>query len=518
MKRPSIAPAAIVLGVGALALVVALVLSFVPFSSAGTVEPTAAFRAQKSLDEVLFKMATSPAAKYTGKVAYKYDDARGEGTVEFSDLIVTTSNTAEGTVSLGSEQGEYRQISNNPYISAPTSLWNELLVADEKLNLDMAPLDNKWASTRFTSLPRFGTILGPDNLAGDIGNVEFGSEPQLGAELPTPNKGTPDARRWPTSDPPIEFVGDNKVKIGSWEITFDPESKNVTNVKGQSKQGSATYDIDTSVSLQPADQAQKVFANQRALVGDLLSAPAPGLWAKQPVVTPRLVGECTTAACAYDFSVSGIPWADDVRGHFNYGMTLNFAVGGRPAGALGGECKPVLRVDFGRTATTRCTATNLPANSSIGPRSAYTYLAFLDTTEADLNKLIDDNEKQTNTEVVYVRTGNKSPDQARYGAGITGLPSYYAVKRGEYLFDGIGTDGNLHITFGPGYSEHISGGRFDPSWEGTEVLEKQIGEQVKAAGDVKVVYFVNEPEAASALRALIASEGQTDNVSAYFYE
>ena len=92
------------------------------------------------------------------------------------------------------------------------------------------------------------------------------------------------------------------------------------------------------------------------------------------------------------------------------------------------------------------------------------------------------------------------------------------VKRGEYLFDGIGTDGNLHITFGPGYSEHISGGRFDPSWEGTEVLEKQIGEQVKAAGDVKVVYFVNEPEAASALRALIASEGQTDNVSAYFYE
>ena len=79
MKRPSIAPAAITLGVGALALVVALILSFVPFSSAGTVEPTAAFRAQKSLDEVLFKMATSPAAKYTGKVAYKYEDARGEG-------------------------------------------------------------------------------------------------------------------------------------------------------------------------------------------------------------------------------------------------------------------------------------------------------------------------------------------------------------------------------------------------------------------------------------------------------
>ena len=78
MKRPSIVPAAIALGVGALALVIALVLSFVPFSSAGTVEPTPAFRAQKSLDEVLFKMATSPAAKFTGKVTYKYDDERGE--------------------------------------------------------------------------------------------------------------------------------------------------------------------------------------------------------------------------------------------------------------------------------------------------------------------------------------------------------------------------------------------------------------------------------------------------------
>ncbi len=94
------------------------------------------------------------------------------------------------------------------------------------------------------------------------------------------------------------------------------------------------------------------------------------------------------------------------------------------------------------------------------------------------------------------------------------------MKRGEYLFDGIGTDGNLHVTFGPpGYSEHISGGgTFDPSWEGTEVLKKQIGEQAKAAGDAQVVYFVSEPQAVSALRSLIASEGQTDNVTAYLYE
>ncbi len=518
MKRPSIVPAAIVLGVGALALIIALVLSFVPFSSAGTVEPTPAFRAQKSLDEVLFKLATSPAAEFTGKVTYRYDDERGEGTVEFDDLIVTTSNTAEGTITLGSQQGEYRQIGNNPFISAPGALWTELLVDAEKTNLDTGPLDNKWASTRFTSMPRLGTILGPDNLAGDIGNIESGDPPALGAELPTPNKGTPDARRWPTTDPPIEFVGDDKVKIGAWEVTFDPETKNVTNVKGQSVQGPVTYDIDAAVSLQPADQAQKVFANQRALVPDLVSVPAPGLWMEQPVVSSRQTGACTTSSCAFDYTVQGSPYADDVRGHFNYGLTLNFAVGNRPPGAVGGECKVVLRVDFGRDGTTRCAATNLPPDTNIASRYTFTYLAFIDSTETELNDLIDNNEKQTNTEIVYVRTGNKEPEQARFGASVTGLPSYYAIKRGDYIFDGIGTDGNMHITFGEGYREHIVGGTFDPSWEGTEVLRKQMEQQVTAAGDAQVVYFVAEEETASALRALIAAENQSDNISAFYYD
>lgn len=513
MKRPSLAPAIVALGVGVLALVAALVVSFVPFTGSGSAEPTAAFRAQKSLDEVLFKMAMSPAAKYTGKVGYKYDNAGGEGTVEFEDLIATSSNTAEGTITLGSNQAEYRQIGNNPFISAPGAFWNDLLVADEKLNLDMAPLDNKWASSRFVGLPRLGTVLGPDNLAAQIGNVEENSEQQLGAELPSPNRGTPDARRWPTSDPPIEFIGDNKVKIGSWEVTYEPDSKNVTHVKGELTVGSATYDIDTSIDLQPADRAQKVFANQRALVGDLLSVPAPGLWPKTPAVSPRLVGQCTTAACAYDFTVNGNTWSDNARGHFNFGLTLNFSVGDRPAGALGGECKPVVRVDFGQTAVTRCTATNLPANSSIRPQSAFTYLGFVDTTDTALNKLIDDNEKMTNTEVVYVRTGNKNPEQAAYNSSVTGLPSYYAVKRGDYLFDGIGTDGSLHVTFGPGYKEHIVGSGFDPSWEGTKVLKDQMKEQLKAADDVEVVYFTKESETALALRLLVVQEGHTGKIA-----
>ena len=46
--------AAVALAVGAIAAVVAVVVSIIPFSHSGTAEPTAAFRAQSDLDEVLF--------------------------------------------------------------------------------------------------------------------------------------------------------------------------------------------------------------------------------------------------------------------------------------------------------------------------------------------------------------------------------------------------------------------------------------------------------------------------------
>ena len=43
-------------------------------------------------------------------------------------------------------------------------------------------------------------------------------------------------------------------------------------------------------------------------------------------------------------------------------------------------------------------------------------------------------------------------------------------------------------------------------------------QQVAAAGDAQVVYFVAEEETASALRALIAAENQSDNISAFYYD
>ena len=71
MKKQSIVLPALVAAVGVIALVAALVVSFIPFSKAGASAPTAAFRAQADLDAVLFKLATSPAAKFTGKLDYK---------------------------------------------------------------------------------------------------------------------------------------------------------------------------------------------------------------------------------------------------------------------------------------------------------------------------------------------------------------------------------------------------------------------------------------------------------------
>ena len=130
MKKQSIVLPALVAAVGVIALVAALVVSFIPFSKAGASAPTAAFRAQADLDAVLFKLATSPAAKFTGKLDYKASRTGVSGTVEFTDLTATSSNNVQGTISVGGQQGEYRQIGNRYFVSAPQAFWPPLLTSE----------------------------------------------------------------------------------------------------------------------------------------------------------------------------------------------------------------------------------------------------------------------------------------------------------------------------------------------------------------------------------------------------
>ncbi|MGV9824098.1 MULTISPECIES: hypothetical protein [unclassified Gordonia (in: high G+C Gram-positive bacteria)] len=519
MKQSSNTIPAVILGVGGLAVIVALVLAFIPFGTDGSAQPTAAFRAQHSLDDVAFKFGTSAGARYTGKLTYAYEKGATPSTVDFTNLTVTSSNNAEGAITVNGNQAQYRQIGNNQFVSGPESFWTALLSDTQKENLDLAPTDNKWSSARFTTLPYIGGILSPSLLAGRFANTELVDPPTLGAELPAPSKGLPDARFWPTSDPPITSLGEGKVRSGKWEVSYDAGSKGITHVKGEYSEGStAVYTVDADVTALNSDAVQKVFANARSIVPEITSAPAPGLTMRNPLVSSKQTGPCDPSGCGYDITLGANPDSDDsLGGHVNYALTVNFAVNNSPPGQVGGSCNPVVRVDFGKTSQTRCVATNLPSGGgSIRSNPTITkYLAFLDNDAEFLNNLIDDNENSSKQSVTMVRTGLKKPGAAAYANSITGLPSSYAVKEGDYLFDGLAPNDTLLVTFASGYSDHITNGVFDPNWEGTKTITTQLDEQVKAAGKRDISYWAADKDTEAALQTLVASTGHSDKVTVY---
>ena len=507
--------AAVALAVGAIAAVVAVVVSIIPFSHSGTAEPTAAFRAQSDLDEVLFKLASSPAAKYTGSVTQK--NRNNSLRIDFTDLTSTISNSTEGTVTVDNNQGEYRQIGNERFLSAPLAFWNSVLLDADKARKDLAPVDRKWTNARGSQLPALGNILAPDILAGTLGTVGGDAAPELSSvAMDTTDPTFPDARFWPVADPPVTFVGDNVVRIGSWDVTYDPDSKAVTHVKGENKiDDDLSLDYDLAVTLLPADQAERVFASQRALVAELVDVPAPGLYTAPNAVTGRTVGTCTRAACSWEYTGSGsvIPEARSV-GYVNYGLTVNFFVGGRPAAA---PCRTVIRAEIGSTGKATCVARNITgAGDTVSARPSFQYLAFTTRSVEAFNGLIDDTQKRSNQQVTFVRTGSKKAAADGYSAPLTGLPSYYAIKRGDYLFDGFNTTGELMVTYGPGYASSITGGSLKSEW--ATIIADQLTRQVQAAGDTDIVWFAAEEQTATALRAIVSQAGKSDKVTVVLRE
>lgn len=511
--------------VGAVAVIIALILSFIPWGIEGSGGPTAAFAAQNDLDDTAFQYGTSPGAKYSGSLTRTYSDG-DVVKVEFTDLIVTLSENASGTITVDNQQAEYTQIGNYYFAKGPTAFWNGILTEQQKENLDLGPVDNKWASAE-AALPKLGYVLSPNILAGRL-NADLVDAPDLGAQLSTPNKDTPDARFWPTSDPPITAIGDNQVKTGEWTITFDPSTKAITHIKGSYKVESTTTAIDADVTPLPFAEVSSVFTEQHSLVADLTSVPIPGLQiddvpgGQAGQVGWKQTGGCTTAACGYDFTVGGTPAAgsDGRPGHVNYGLKVNFIVNDLPAGALGGTCSPVVRTDFDRTAGTRCTATNLGSgDGSIKPNVTYTYLPFLDYTADRLNSYIDDNSTATQRQFTMMRTGSKKPDAANYGFSVTALPSSYAVKAGDYLFDGYGPAGDYLVSFAEGYAQHVTGTTFDPSWPGTQTLRDQMRQQIQAVGDNgSIAYYAAEQSTTDALKAMVAEAGYGDKIFVFYSE
>ncbi|GAB18975.1 hypothetical protein GOEFS_071_00190 [Gordonia effusa NBRC 100432] len=503
----------ITLVIGALLLVVALVFSFYPFARSADGGPTSAFRAQQELDKVVFGFAQSTGAKYTGSITYSFVNSPNtpERTINFKNLVVASNNNAEGGLSIDGVEAQYRQLGNDVYANGSKTFWTKLMPSvPETLDLDSAA--SKWVAADSTGLLWLG-FLAPRRFAGRLAIGDTSKNIALGQELESPNKGLPDARFWPTSDPTIKKT-DNSITAGTMTTTFDPETKAITHIKGSGvSQGTTKYKIDASVAPVTENDLSKLFANERSFAPELTAVPALGLRPQTPMFKKVDGGQCTPARCEFIYDVQGkLTTTRSLTGYFNYGVTGTFTANNAP---VGGTCNKVVRVNFNTTGRVQCDAVNLgnlPNGTSIRPKFESKYLPFITSSAADISRIIDNNEKSVKKELKFARTGSKrSGGPTTYNSQVTDMPSAYVVEQGGYQFDGFGPSGSFLVSFSPGYDQHVNGGVFDPSWAGTTKLREQAAQQVKAAAGTEVVWVMAEQNAAVAARALLASAGITSS-------
>jgi hypothetical protein len=99
-----------------------------------------------------------------------------------------------------------------------------------------------------------------------------------------------------------------------------------------------------------------------------------------------------------------------------------------------------------------------------------------------------------------------SPRAARYQSQVTGRPPGEIFLVDGVKFDGF-RDGVLFDAKGPGYASFVKDGRFRRWFAGAGELVDQAGRQVRVAGGVPIVWHVAEPQAARAIRRLLAANG-----------
>ena len=521
MNQKSTTVPTILLAIAALAAVVATILCVIRFPTDGAAEPTSAFRAQSRLDDVAFAFANQKGVRYSGTVtADNSSSDAGTHTVTVDDLIVTGASSASGTVTYDGHRAEYREIGNNDFAKGPADFWTALFdKMPTKQNIDLDSVADKWSSLNRTLFPHLGIILNPRYIAGHLGNTEADDAPTLGLAVTKGDDVLPDARFWPTSDPSVS-ESDNTISANKIEVTVDPANSTITHLKGTiSSDGAYPITVDLGVSSTTVADVAKVFSDGRDIATDLASAPAPGLRFEM-TATPRVrsAGDCMMPNCGFEVTTSA-QMAPDSQwpgpGHINFGITVTYALNDGPLGAVGGTCTRVVRADFGQSVQTRCDATNLPyegAGGTIRAHLEYKYLPFVDFGNSTTG-YVGDTETMLRRPYTLARTGSKKPDAARYGQGITGLPSNYALSHNGFLFDGITPGGDYIVTFAPGYAAHVVGSTFDPSWAGIRLLTERARQQAKAADGNKVSWAVAEPAAVPALTALVAAAGLSDQIS-----
>lgn len=503
------APLAVALA--ALVLVAAVIVSFIPFARTGSGGPGPNFTALRAADEIAFQMAGKSGIKYSGSFTSggsKYGMASNpsrEKTFEFTDLVVTTSGNAEGTLIFAGHRAQYRVLANRTFVNAPSSFWKAVLAAPSD-GYDWANVDDKWVMSKGSGVPNLSALLAPLNMGMRLVTPTVSSASAPGPAVDPDEPRLPDSRFWATQVPDVELTG-NTFTIDDLTTTFDPKSRDVTRIVGLYRNYTESAKLDLTV--QPASDAAtgKVYTGGRALIPELAAVPVIAATPAIERPSAKRMGPCSTSGCVFDVTLTGslMNASTVVEGYTNYGVKSSVVAG---ESTLTSDCDRVVRVPLKQDVTYRCTAHGAPPGSTVSVSFTDTkFLPIATYSTAMLTADVDNNQKAGATSPKLVRTGSKLSDAEKYNFQVTGNPSTIGVRAGDYTFDGFSPSGKYYVALAPGYADHVKDGSFDEAWSGYSTLVSQARRQVDAASGTAIIWYVGEHEAVDAFGKLLSTAG-----------
>lgn len=488
------------LGLAVVALIVVVVLMFLPRSADGSAVAPPSVLAHKELTAVATTFAGQRGATYTGSVT------AGDDKINLENVEVSASGDLQGRIKVGGESADIIGVNGLTYAKGSASFWKSQL---EKPKMNYEAIASGWAKLDPATFPNLGWLLAPPNLAFSLSNDEEAVDLQSKGQ-PIGLTSTPDGRFLPAGLPDITTEGENViVSGGTMRATTGPDN-NLTAVKGPITQvGGTRADVDLTVANLGPNEVGRLYDKIGEQAQTLAHIPAPYLSPNFDNSGFRLtVSPCSPPVCEYIVSyVASTPNATQ-PGSITVVGDMTLTLNGRP---VGGTCTRTVTVPLNGQAETRCPFTVPNEDGSLKGDVAYVFTAYVDQDPRVLTRALAANEQISTVEDVgtWTPTGFKGSAAARdYNLQITGAPSTYTYVLADQAFDGRAPDGTLLTTFGPGYSANIgSNGALDTNWEGTAALIDTATAQIKAARSTPVRWVFAEQDAADATAKTLEDNG-----------
>ena len=482
-------------------------------SADGTAIPNEPTRALQQINAAAKSLADAPAAKYSGTVTQISSSERKKVSVE--NLTVTAAGDISGVV-VSDGRADLLRIGGTDFYKGNESFWRKnqpILPTSITSATDAA---GKWAAASpgllGVDLP---TILRPSYLGvkfdqqdSRTGNGEL-SGTAVGAGTDTPDKrvqlGTDPAgvAEVEVGDSDGGVEGTKRFRAGSLNIGVGDDGA-VTGLRGEiMSNASGKVEVDLKIDPLTADETTAFYSDAKAVVPGLSTIPVPGVTATRPTGDMQ----CTFGGdCVMTYTTT-TQMAGVTGGEVTFGITSEVKLNGGPLG----NCRGSVKMPINGRGTVSCRVPTGGREGSVNSTSRFTIAAVANFDTNALTSAIGAAESVVASSAGWAPTSPKAANASRrFDRQVTGTPSGYVYKVGDFGFDGRETDGTLLLTFGPGYDAHVlADGAFDGNWPGSQQVLARARDAKSAAGSKPVRLVFAEGRAGEAARKLLAANNIT---------